>query len=69
MTLELALVTGGGAGLGKIIVGRFARQGAHVIIADVDREAGSVVADEVQQAAGQATFFRRTCPKKRRSGS
>jgi NAD(P)-dependent dehydrogenase (short-subunit alcohol dehydrogenase family) len=56
MTLKLAVVTGGGAGLGKIIVGRLAGQGAHVVIADLDREAGSVVADQVQQTAGRATF-------------
>jgi len=56
MTLELAVVTGGGAGLGRIIVGRLAGQGAHVVIADRDREAGSVVADEVQQMGGRATF-------------
>jgi NAD(P)-dependent dehydrogenase (short-subunit alcohol dehydrogenase family) len=56
MTLELEVVTGGGAGLGRIIVGRLAGQGAHVVIADPDREAGSVVADEVQQTGGRATF-------------
>jgi NAD(P)-dependent dehydrogenase (short-subunit alcohol dehydrogenase family) len=56
MTLELAVVTGGGAGLGKIIVGKLAGQGAHVVIADLDPEAGSVVADEVQQRGGRATF-------------
>jgi len=42
--------------LGRIIVGRLAGQGAHVVIADRDREAGSVVADEVQQTGGRATF-------------
>ena len=56
MTLELAVVTGGASGLGKIIVGRLAGQGAHVVIADLDREAASGVADEVQQTGGRATF-------------
>ena len=56
MTLKLAVVTGGASGLGKIIVGRLAGQGAHVVIADLDREAASVVADEVQQTGGRATF-------------
>jgi 3-oxoacyl-[acyl-carrier protein] reductase len=33
-----------------------AGQGAHVVIADLDREAGSAVADEIQRRGGQATF-------------
>jgi NAD(P)-dependent dehydrogenase (short-subunit alcohol dehydrogenase family) len=55
MALELAVVTGGGAGLGKIIANRLAGQCAHVVIADLDPEAAGV-AGEVQQRGGRATF-------------
>ena len=42
---KIALITGGGSGLGKAIAVTFAREGAAVIVNDVDREsAGRVVA-------------------------
>jgi NAD(P)-dependent dehydrogenase (short-subunit alcohol dehydrogenase family) len=56
MALELAVVTGGGAGLGKIIANRLARRCAHVVIVDLDAEAASGVAEEVQQRGSRATF-------------
>jgi NAD(P)-dependent dehydrogenase (short-subunit alcohol dehydrogenase family) len=48
---KLALVTGGGAGLGAAIARRFAGEGAEVIVNDVQREAAEAVAKEV---GGQA---------------
>jgi len=44
---KLALVTGGGAGLGAAIARRFAEEGAEVIVNDVDGEAAEAVAKEV----------------------
>ena len=40
-----AIVTGGGAGIGEAIATRFAEEGAHVVVADVDAEAARKVAD------------------------
>lgn len=42
-----AVVTGGGGGLGEVIVHRLAAQRMHVVVADLDGEAALRVADEV----------------------
>jgi NAD(P)-dependent dehydrogenase (short-subunit alcohol dehydrogenase family) len=45
---KVAIVTGGGAGIGKGIATTFAKFGAHVVIADRDEAAAKKVAAEVQ---------------------
>lgn len=51
MTMELedqvALVTGAASGLGRAIARRFARAGARVVVADLDRSAASATAREI----------------------
>ena len=42
-----AVVTGGGAGIGRAIAARLAQEGAAVLVADVDEEAGRLVASEI----------------------
>ena len=44
---KVALVTGGGDGIGKAIAERFCREGAQVIIADINPEAGKRVAESL----------------------
>jgi NAD(P)-dependent dehydrogenase (short-subunit alcohol dehydrogenase family) len=44
---RVAIVTGGGSGIGLATVRRFASEGARVIVADVDQAAGKAAADEV----------------------
>lgn len=46
---KTAFVTGGASGLGLDMVRRFAAEGAKVIIADIDTEAGTMLADELDQ--------------------
>ena len=41
---KIALITGGGAGLGRELAKGFARAGAHVLIADIDADAAESVA-------------------------
>jgi len=42
-----AVVTGGGAGIGEAIAARLAREGAAVMVVDVDEEPGRRVAEEI----------------------
>lgn len=44
---RVALVTGGGAGIGEGIVRRFAAEGARVVVAEYDEEAGRAAAESV----------------------
>ncbi|WP_059020021.1 SDR family oxidoreductase [Mycobacterium sp. M26] len=44
---KVALVTGGGAGIGAGIARRFADEGASVVVAEFDADTGAAVADEI----------------------
>jgi NAD(P)-dependent dehydrogenase (short-subunit alcohol dehydrogenase family) len=44
---RVAVVTGGGSGIGLASVRRLASEGARVVVADVDAESGKAAADEV----------------------
>lgn len=58
LTEKTAVVTGAGKGIGKSIAQLFARQGADVHILDLDDEAGQQSVDEINEAGGEAHFYK-----------
>ena len=51
---RVALVTGGASGIGRAVARRLAREGAHVVVTDLDGEGACRVADEIATDAGPA---------------
>jgi NAD(P)-dependent dehydrogenase (short-subunit alcohol dehydrogenase family) len=55
---KVALVTGAGLGLGRASAAAFAREGARVVVADVDVKNGQQTVDMIIKAKGEAMFVR-----------
>jgi NAD(P)-dependent dehydrogenase (short-subunit alcohol dehydrogenase family) len=53
-----AIVTGGGAGVGRATALRFAHEGAGVAVSDIDEGAARAVAAEIEAAGGSALAMR-----------
>src|SRR6516164_5407413 len=53
---KVAVITGGGSGMGRAGSVLLAAEGAKVIIADINEAAGSRVTRFIQQAGGEAAF-------------
>ena len=46
-SIKVAVVTGGGHGIGRALCRRLARDGAHVVVADIEQDAAEKVAGEI----------------------
>ncbi len=53
---KVALITGAGNGIGKQTALTFSREGAKVVVADINEDAGRKVVDEILQSGGSAAF-------------
>jgi NAD(P)-dependent dehydrogenase (short-subunit alcohol dehydrogenase family) len=51
---QVALITGGGNGMGRATALRFAREGARVVVADIESENAARVAGEIRAGGGDA---------------
>lgn len=53
---KVALITGAGSGIGRESALLFAREGARVVVVDVDDDAGGAVVEELRGAGGEAVY-------------
>lgn len=58
MSGKVAIVTGAAGGIGKGIAAGFAREGAKVVVNDVNEKLGTATVEEIKKAGGNAMFFR-----------
>jgi 3-oxoacyl-[acyl-carrier protein] reductase len=55
---RVVIVTGGGAGIGRVYGEHLAQAGAHVVLADIDGDAAAAAAQAIRDAGGQALGLR-----------
>lgn len=54
---RVAVVTGAASGIGAATAARLAREGAHVVVADIDDARGAKVVRQITEAGGGASFW------------
>ncbi|MFN2197637.1 MAG: SDR family NAD(P)-dependent oxidoreductase [Anaerolineales bacterium] len=54
---KVALVTGAGSGIGQAVARLYAKNGARVMVSDVNDAGGEQTVAQIRQAGGEASFF------------
>src|SRR5512135_1030245 len=54
---RIAIVTGSGRGIGKATALRFAREGARVVVSDLDETPAQETAGEIKSAGGEVIVY------------
>jgi 3-oxoacyl-[acyl-carrier protein] reductase len=54
---HIAVVTGGGSGIGRAIALGYAKEGAHVVVLDINAETAAATAKSIQSAGGKVASY------------
>ena len=54
---HIAVVTGAGSGIGRAIAAGYAREGARIVLLDINADAAAEAAKEIREAGGKADSF------------
>ena len=57
LTDKIAIITGAGVGIGRATARLFASEGAKIVIAEMNKDAGEAVAEEVRASGSDAIFI------------
>lgn len=58
MKNKTVIITGAASGIGKATAELFAKQGANVVVSDIQETEGEMVVKEICSAGGKASFFK-----------